>query len=52
MMLSPNAMHQPVTGLRNVAIPESNAANTPYIRACRSSKKRDMRMVEISGSLT
>ena len=34
MMLSQHVMHQPITALGNDAIPECNAANTPYKRAC------------------
>ena len=36
MMLPQKAMHQPITGLGNDAIPECIGANTPHIRACRS----------------
>ena len=39
------ALQQPFTGMGNDAIPECNAANTPYKRACRSSEG-DGRRVE------
>ena len=43
-----HAMHQPITGKRDDIIPKWNAANTPYIRACRGSKRGDGRRVETS----
>ena len=47
-MLSQHAIYQSITDLENDAIQECNAANAPYIKACRSSEKRDRRMVETS----
>ena len=48
MMPSQHAMHQPITGKRDDITPKWNAANTPYIRASRSSKGGDWRKVETS----
>ena len=48
MMLSQHAMCQPIKGLGSNDTPEYNAANTPHIRASRSSEREDGRKVETS----
>ena len=52
MILSWHAIHQPITGFGNDAIPECNAANTPYITASIKFRKgRQEEGREFSGSL-